>query len=294
MNIKTIVLSFLVILFPLTGVWAGTQPQNPIDLHNQKYSPYRNQYYFKLTPAFDSQFCHAMTLANLVGQVAKVAISPDDIVYQSSVADIYNENIGQLPYGTELSGFLKDDWEIVNQVGFCPQSDINSFLKTLSQDGNQDLTYEATQELYTYGISQTNWQVSDMAKLLNGICKNRIKINNYKLEKISIYNSQPYSEEGRQQLFQDKIDEALNQSRYVGFLYQGHYVTIVGRTADQRYLIQDSIPKTQWISHSNFEERQHDFEDHGGAIEFIDEHLQAWPKASLLYYLEEIGILREL
>ena len=222
MNVKIIVLSFLVTLLPLKNLWAADQSNGALDLHNQKYSPYRNQYYFKNTPALDSQFCHAMTLANLVGQVTNVAISPDDIVYQSSEADIYNEDTGQLPFGIELSGFLKDDWEILNEVGFCPQEEINSFLKTLPQGINQDPTYSATQELYTYGMTQTDWKVSNMANFLKGICKNRIKITNYKLDKFSIYNIQPLSEEGRQKFFQEKIDQALGQSRYVGFLYQGH------------------------------------------------------------------------
>ena len=293
MKIKIIILSLLISFFPSKNLWSADQTNTSIDLHNQNYSPYRNQYYFKLTPTFDSQFCHAMTLANLVGQVANTAISPDDIAYQSSNADIYNEQVGQLPFGIELSGFLKDDWEILNEVGFCPQDDVNSFLKTLAYEGNENLTYSATQKLYSYGMSQTDWKVSDMAKFLNGICKNRIIINNFKLVTYSIYGDQFRSTERRQQFFKDKIDQTLNKSHYVALLYQGHYVTIVGKTAEQRYLIQDSIAQSEWITHSNFKSRQSDFAQHGGAIEFIDEHLQAWPMASLLNYAEEISLLEE-
>ena len=241
---------------------------------NQSYSPYRNQIYFKQTPQLDSQFCHAMALSNLVGQAAGVAVSPDDISYQAGKADTYNEGIGDLPFGIELPGGIKEDWQVLSKMGFCLQSDINPLLQSRFNLAPQEATYSSSQSIRDLGLSQPKWTIADMANALGKVCKNRISLPQTQLETISFEHSKDVG------LLQSKIDTALDDQKYVAFSYNGHYVTIVGRTANCDYLIQDSIPKNFWESHE-FEKQQANFATHGGAIEFLDEHLQRWPAATL-------------
>lgn len=279
---KNLIFSLLITVASSNLLAAGTC--RPLDLSNQIYAPFRNQIYFEQTRQKDSQFCHAMALANLVGQATGVAISPDDISYQAAQDDFYNEGIGELPFDIELPGYLQHDWQAMIKIGFCPQSDINALLQKRFRLASQQATYMSSQKLHDLGATQDHWTVDDMANSLKKVCKNRIQLPQAQIENIK------FSQNKDIKLLQTKIDATLDSGRYIALLYNGHYVTVVGRTSDCSYLVQDSIPRSFWMGHE-FEKTQTVFTEHGGAIEFLDEHLQRWPADTLYYAADEIDIL---
>lgn len=265
---------------------------SPVDLSNQSYSPFRNQIYSHAGVNTDSQFCHAMSLANLIGQAVGVAVSPDDIGYQAIKADPFNEGIGDLPFGAELPGSAKEDWDAMAGMGFCKQRDINSMLMRKLKLTSTQATYAATNAIHSLGFLQPDLKVNDMTQALEKACPSRVQLpSQVQLEILNFEPGTPPSST-QSRLLQKTIDEVLNKGQYLTMTYRGHYVTIVGRTADCNYLIQDSIPQSFWTSSESFANSQKEFERNGGAIKFLGEHLQAWPSTTLLRYTEEITYLK--
>lgn len=125
-------------------------------------------------------------------------------------------------------------------------------------------------------------ELQKVIQWLNGICGQRIQAPDFKWTAIEISNPSVPGDMGMSATeIGDKIDQLLDKGHFVSYKHAFHEVTIVGRTEDCRYIIQDSIPESAWNHDGGLKVSLSAPEDQS-QITFENQHFQYWPRAILL------------
>ena len=276
----------------------GKERCRSIDLRNETTAPMRSQYIFDPDTGEyrDTQLCHAFTAANLLGQRAGEAISPEALaVFEWGLGEYaypYSESV--VDWYRDLTGFVKSDIEAALKVGYISQLSLDRWANfydpdesILSVDATTSSSSHSTQALMNIAYEK-NYSFRSLKRLLKKLGKKKLKLNGWEISDFKSYSRYPSVAERNRKILIERLDTVLEQNRFVAFDSGGHYTTIVGRTEDCKYLIQDSIPKAAWIKLSQKKNSSSWFEDYPNSI-FISEHLQVWGPEDVLNNLEGIS-----
>ncbi len=277
--------TFFVILFQIGNSYASC---NAVDLRSSTIAPVRSQFFKDENGALhESQACQSFAAANLVGQVAGVAISAEDIYFNSMF--IEGKGYGELT-GDEFAidhVFFDgggDSDEVIKSTtskGFCRKQQMDDYILANGSD-KQPLDF-------LYLKSFTNkFTILDLVNETDLACKNRIQLNNITATREDM-NVPPNSSVDRLKKARiDRVDNLLDKGKMIAYAHNGHIVTIVGRNESCEYIIQDSIPQDRWELNKTFSRIK--FKDGIQQIHF-ENGFQFWSKDALLDNMVSIAFI---
>lgn len=186
----------------------------------------------------DSRYCYAFTLANLMGRQFGVSVAPVDIAIQYIKVwpTVSSEQMFPTKYG--WGGEIDTVFSALKQIGYCTNTNFDKYQKAIMSSG-----------LNWYLSLNHQSELKSPNRIFNDVdiaCGERLKVGASVTLKWE-YNQPSYPlilDSSTARRFISKINELLSAGRYVALGYDGHYVTIIGRTDFGEYIIQDSIPNS--------------------------------------------------
>lgn len=260
----------LFILFHLaSNVHAKTCPA--IDLRNKNLTQQQTQIYSDNKELKDSRMCAAHTFANLVSQRVGFSVSAIDIAFQE--AQTWDNPLSTpknklFTNENEWGGHIYDHFKVMKKIGFCREDSLRKYLNSLNN--NYTDWYNAL------GRRSDQIGYEKLVEEINEICGKRIHLDS-KIEYIeSSWQSTGTMQTPSPMEFVAEVDRLLNSKRFVALSYYGHYATVVGRTKECEYLIQDSVPASyrKLYNWKNLYSRT------------IGEHIQIWSVNALAKALD--------
>lgn len=239
-----------------------------VDLRRPELNRPQSQVYIADGKEIDAGLCASFSSALLTSQLLGISVNPVDYAFQNNL--------------TMLDRSRKSP-------GYCRQKAMDAYLGKKQSDFIQafaDYVRQVNGQVPTHLVEMDPNKVQKVVQWLNNICGERIQgppdewitidlRSGSSVATTSSYPMMSASEMG------DKIDQLLDAGHFVGYTHAFHAVTIVGRTEDCRYIIQDSIPESAWNNDGGLKVSLKAEEDQD-QITFENQHFQYWPRAILL------------
>jgi hypothetical protein len=216
----------------------------------------------------DSGQCANFSSALLTSQLLGISINAIDFAFQNNLTIMDRDR---------------------NSPGFCRQEAVDAFLAKKQNGFIQvfgDYVRQVSGQIPIHLIEMNPSDLQKVTQWLNDICGERIQdppgewttIDLKPKGSIAVAYNYPMMDAAE---MGDKIDHLLDAGRFVSYTHSFHTVTIVGRTEDCRYIIQDSIPESAWNVFGGLKVSLSAQSDQD-QITFENQFFQYWPRAILL------------
>lgn len=281
-------LSLLLVILMGFGASADNSCRGRDLRHPELNRPYTQVFLNAEGKVTDSSQCASFSSALLMSQQLGVSINPVDAAVQNSIAILARED-------KKLADLFKSQ-----HLGYCKQMAVDTYLKKEQNNFIQifnDFVHHLNPNVDAYGYSEmTPNELQKISQWLDGICGERISIGSFIFSRIDLKPGDQTTvspSEGGSLMsaieLGEKIDGLIDAGRFVSYTHGYHAVTIVGRTDDCRYIIQDSIPESAWNAFGGMNTLSD--EDDRAQITFKDQYFQYWPRAILLKNAANIEFL---
>ncbi len=243
----------------------------------------------------DSGMCASFSAALMVSQQIGVSINPVDYAFKSVMGIV-----------SRLDKSLS-----FQHQGLCAQATVNAFLSENKDSFVQNfndfvIQISPVSDASSFG-QMDNTRLEEASKWLRSVCNRRlsepplqhfgIQLRVEGAELAEFLMPEGYSLMSKSEMGEE-VDRLLDQGNFVQYTHSGHAVTIVGRTADCRYIIQDSIPEYAWNEFGAVLEPGDVYKDAASAnkdlarIQFEKEVIQYWPRDILIKNAMGIGYVK--
>lgn len=290
-------------LFAIFGSFAATADGScrAVDLRRPDLNRPQSQIFISADGTeTDSAMCASFSSALLISQVLGISVSPVDYAFQSSLPKILEaiKQFHQLGVPTsedisEINSALQSN----KKIGFCSQEAVdayfgkkqNYFIQAFNDSVHQINSSKSASDFEQMLVSE----LQKLGQWLNDICSKRIQSPPHEFLTIEtkaanyVPNQPGYTLMSKSGVG-GEIDRLLNAGHFVSYVHAFHAVTIVGRTEDCRYIIQDSIPESAWTNIFGGLKASLSGQEDQDQITFENQHFQYWPRSILLKNLVKI------
>lgn len=244
--------------------------------------PYLQHYLNADCTESDTRFCATFSSTLLISQQLGVSVSAIDRVFQNAMLRTSNPKM--------------------SRPGFCKQENIDKYFGKPTNNFVQafaDFIHKLEPKVEVRSNAIIEMNVGEQQKIsqwLDAICGERIPERGFDMPSADLkskdytgptqirpgYTMMSESEMG------EKIDQLLNAGQFVQYTHGFHAVTIVGRTADCRYIVQDSIAESYWKAEGPLMNSGGVYADPASALKdqaqitYENQVFQYWPRAILL------------
>ncbi len=184
-------------------------------------------------------------MSNVIGQALGIAVAPEDIAFQywKTYFEKQMNNKNDILYGLfpiddsiQLGGEMNDAAQALKPIGYCQAARFNKYIQTLGKPKDWYISLH---------LRSQKLSIQAFKKEFEFACVPRVFLNSNLSLKVETLKNDIQLKSDPEASIQGliaKIDSTLGEKRFVILNYQHHVVTIVGKSEDCSYIIQDSIP----------------------------------------------------